>query len=58
MRKMARCPHCNEILEDAWLKKIGATLMGKQGGSTKVRPRPLARKAAKARWKMAKKESL
>src|SRR4029077_1777885 len=50
--KMAKCPYCDHILEDEWLKKVGATLMGKTGGAAKARPS--ARAAAKKRWKKAR----
>jgi hypothetical protein len=49
---MARCPYCDHILEDTWVKKIGASLMGKAGGANKARPS--ARAAAKKRWKKEK----
>lgn len=45
---MARCPFCNEILEDDWVKKIGATLMGKTSGERKARGTASA--AATKRW--------
>jgi hypothetical protein len=47
---MARCYHCGKILEDAWLKRQGAALMGKTSGQAKARSPELARKAALARW--------
>lgn len=50
---MARCPKCGEILDDAWVKKAGATLMGKSGGANKARNN--AQAAAKKRWKKEKK---
>jgi hypothetical protein len=50
-----RCPHCNHILSDAWLRKVGASLMGKVGGSVKRR-RTSGKVAAQARW--AKKKQL
>jgi hypothetical protein len=47
---MPRCYHCGEILSDEWLKKIGASLMGKKGGKAKSRGKGGARKAANALW--------
>jgi hypothetical protein len=47
---MARCYHCGKVLEDAWLKRQGAALMGKASGERKARSPELARKAALARW--------
>ena len=49
---MARCPHCNKILEDAWLKKTGAALMGKASGESKSRGSEVTSAAAKKRWNM------
>jgi hypothetical protein len=54
---MARCPFCNEILSDAWVKKTGAALMGKEGGINKARSRTVASNAGKQRWKKAKKKA-
>jgi hypothetical protein len=51
---MARCPFCNEILEDAWLKKMGATLMGKASGESKARGHGPMKAAAKKRWRKEK----
>lgn len=51
---MARCPHCGQILSDYWVKKVGASLMGKTGGKAKARNNAAA--AAKARWARAKKD--
>ena len=48
---MARCPHCDEILSDEWLKKMGATIMGKASGESKARTKGAAKGAAKTRWK-------
>jgi hypothetical protein len=45
---IARCPFCNEILDDAWVKSQGASLMGKEGG--KVKKRANAREASQIRW--------
>jgi hypothetical protein len=49
---MARCPFCNEILSDAWLKKMGATLMGKASGESKARSSEVTSAAASKRWNM------
>ena len=51
---MARCYHCGKVLEDAWLKRQGAALMGKASGERKARSPELARKAALARWEHAR----
>jgi len=51
---LARCPFCNEILPDKWLKKNGASLLGKSGGKAKARNNASA--AANARWKKHFKE--
>lgn len=51
---MARCPFCNEILEDSWLKKMGASLMGKASGVVKARSREVTSAGAKKRWKKEK----
>jgi hypothetical protein len=54
---MARCPHCNAVLADNWIKAMGASLMGKSGGRNKARSTASA--AARARWdKKKKKEAL
>jgi hypothetical protein len=53
---MARCYHCGKVLEDAWLKRQGAALMGKASGERKARSPELARKAALARWEGTRKE--
>ena len=45
---MARCYHCGKILSDDWMKKQGASLMGKTGGEAKARAN--SREAARARW--------
>jgi hypothetical protein len=54
---MARCYHCGKVLKDDWLRKIGASLMGKKGGVTKKRVTS-GRPAAKARWSKKKELSL
>ncbi len=47
-----KCPHCKkEIHDDATLRKIGASLMGKKGkGKAKARTSEQAREAARVRW--------
>jgi len=40
------------VLSDTWVKKNGASLMGKSGGKAKARSN--ARAAANARWKRHK----
>jgi hypothetical protein len=50
---MARCPHCNKILSDDWLRHVGASLMGKVGGASKRR-RTSGKVAADARWSKKK----
>lgn len=52
---MARCPHCDHILSDEWLRHVGASLMGKKGGACKRRVTS-GSIAANARW--AKKKQL
>jgi hypothetical protein len=47
---MAKCYHCGKVLNDAWLKRVGAALMGKTKGIAKARSSELARKAALKRW--------
>jgi hypothetical protein len=52
MNPEVRCPFCNGILSEDWLKKAAASLMGKAKGPTKARAN--AREAALARWAKAK----
>jgi hypothetical protein len=52
---MARCPHCNEVISDKWIRKNGASLMGKAGGRAKARNNASA--AAKARWARAREKA-
>jgi len=47
---MARCPKCNEVLPDEWVKKEGASLMGK-AAKGKSKRRRNAKAAARERWK-------
>lgn len=50
-----RCPHCDKILSDAWVKRAGATLMGMAAaGKSKARPRGVAQAAAKKRGALYK----
>jgi hypothetical protein len=51
---MAKCPYCNHVLEDFWLKKMGASLMGKSSGASKARSRAVTSAAAKKRWRKEK----
>ena len=53
---MARCPFCDHVLEDNWLKKMGATLMGKASGKSKARSREMTQAAANKRWAKEKKK--
>lgn len=39
---IARCPNCNKILKDKWLKRIGASLMGR--AKAREEPRPATEK--------------
>jgi hypothetical protein len=52
---MSRCPFCDTILPDDWVKQQGAALMGKMGGPTKARSSESARAAARIGWKKRKK---
>jgi hypothetical protein len=52
---MSRCPFCDTILPDAWVKKQGATLMGKASGQAKARSSAKARAAAEIGWKKRRK---
>jgi hypothetical protein len=55
---MAKCPMCGKILEDAWLKKVGATLMGKSSSPGKGYTRLTSQAAARKRWSKARKKEL
>jgi hypothetical protein len=46
---MARCPFCDHILRDAWVKRMGASIMGRTSGEKKARNN--AKKAADKRWR-------
>jgi hypothetical protein len=48
-----RCPHCGKPLDERWLAKQGASLLGKTGRG-KAKARTNAREAAQARWARAK----
>jgi len=53
---MSKCYHCGKVLQDAWVIREGARLMGKKlTGDAKARTSEQARKAARARWDKAKK---
>jgi hypothetical protein len=45
-----KCPFCNHILEDSWLKRVGASLMGRSSGEAKARSRDQASAASRVRW--------
>lgn len=56
-----RCPHCDKILNDAWVKRAGATLMGMAAaGKSKARSSEQAAYASNIRWskEREKKEQL
>jgi hypothetical protein len=53
---MARCPFCDEILSDDWVRKQGASLMGKKSGENKARTSEIAAAAATQRWKPKKRK--
>ena len=46
---MAKCPFCNKTLNDEWVKKEGASLMGK-AAKGKAKRRKTAGEAARLRW--------
>jgi hypothetical protein len=48
--EVTRCPHCRHALDEDWLRKQGARLMGRKGGKRKARNSDQARKAANERW--------
>lgn len=53
---MARCPNCDCVLSDEWIKSEGASLMGKTAkGRRKRRTKELAQAAAEKRWKKRRK---
>jgi len=45
---MPKCPFCGHVLADAWVKRQGASLLGKARGASKARGN--ARQAANTRW--------
>jgi transposase-like protein len=45
---MSKCPSCGKILPDEWIRRQGAALLGRKGGSAKARTN--AREAANIRW--------
>jgi len=47
---MSRCPYCDKILPDDWVKHNGAALMGKARGKRKARISQKASRAALTRW--------
>jgi hypothetical protein len=46
---MAKCPFCSKVLSDDWVKKEGASLMGKSAKG-KAKRRKNAQDAARLRW--------
>lgn len=52
-----KCYHCGKVLEDAWLRKAGASMLGRASGEAKRRSPTKARKAARKRWDMAAKDA-
>jgi hypothetical protein len=48
---MSRCPYCNHILKDEWLRSHGAAALGRAGGPAKARGAKQASDAAKERWR-------
>lgn len=46
---MARCPKCDAVLSDEWIKSEGASLMGK-AAKGKAKKRKTAQEAARKRW--------
>jgi hypothetical protein len=46
---MAKCPFCSKVLSDDWVKKEGASLMGKSAKG-KAKRRKNASDAARQRW--------
>ena len=55
---MARCPYCDHVLSDEWLKSTGATLMGKTSGENKARSREAAAASANERWERVRTEAM
>jgi hypothetical protein len=47
-----RCPFCNALLDTFWVRRQGASLLGKAGGAAKRRFN--AKQAAEARWAKAR----
>jgi hypothetical protein len=52
---MARCYHCGQVLDDEWLRKQGASLMGKKGGKNKTPD--VKAKLVQARWGSKRKKN-
>jgi hypothetical protein len=55
---MSCCPHCGEALSDDWIKRQGASLMGKSGGKSKARATERMQAAALKRWENTPRLSL
>lgn len=53
---IAECPHCKKVLGEEWLKRAGASLMGKSGGRSKARGGTAMSAAAKKRWAKVREE--
>jgi hypothetical protein len=52
---MARCYHCGQVLDDEWMRKQGASLMGKKGGKNKTPD--VKAKLVQARWGSKRKKN-
>lgn len=49
-----RCPVCDAVLEHAWVKKMGASLMGRSGrGESKARGSVTTTAGAIKRWTLS-----
>lgn len=55
---MSKCYHCGKVLSDDWIRKQGASLLGKKGGTNKARSREQAQAASRARWEKARKKKI
>lgn len=54
---MARCYHCGKVLSDDWIRKQGASLLGRKGGLVKARTSEQAREASRVRWNKVRKDT-
>jgi hypothetical protein len=51
--KETRCPFCDAILDDDWVKKAGASVMGRVGrGEAKARSSKITSDGAIKRWSL------